>query len=437
MQVVYGDNRWAQYAAWALEAFIYNCPDQDAALNRLEQLLQDLSTRRVKDSEDQLIGVVLLHLYPERVPPAKIWDYLTESTNRHADDFGSFWRSGLIDRSTPDDIAILLDELVTRRRDLEPALESRDLEEVPCELLARGLELCGAVVEHIRLLDWLRIDPFLDPSPTSHEATKRIGAWLGERPEIQKTIVADYASRSRYVFIDHDIPEILYGASPPPDVGVWCLAQARAERCWKTAEVYLNLALAHGVSRAILRDHERESSPLREIMREKLERQLVDEGHDSDQTRLSTWQEESRRRRREFVAQVRSHEGALRHNRCSPPLLDELANVYFGESSDVRGHAPQDRLRGSLWRRIPSCRRNPRRLARRTLQRRHTQYPRHCRCPEDWQEVPVSPAGSGRYRGTRRRAEAERTAIAPSAGVPLHNVHGARPEPGKAIDRGQ
>ena len=134
--------------------------------------MQDLSTRRVKDSEDQLIGVVLLHLYPERVPPAKIWDYLTESTNRHADDFGSFWRSGLIDRSTPDDIAILLDELVTRRRDLEPALESRDLEEVPCELLARGLELCGAVVEHIRLLDWLRIDPFLDPAPTSHEATK-------------------------------------------------------------------------------------------------------------------------------------------------------------------------------------------------------------------------------------------------------------------------
>ena len=42
---------------------------------------------------------------------------------------------------------------------------------------------------------------------------------------------------------------------------------------------------------------------------------------------------------------MRSHEGDLQANRCSPPLLDELANVYFGGSSDVRGHTPEDRLR--------------------------------------------------------------------------------------------
>ena len=157
IQVVYGDNCGAQYPAWALEAFIQNCPDQDAALDRLEQLLQDLSTGRVKDWQDQLMGVALHHLYPGRIPPAKIWDYLTESPNRHPDDYRSFWRSGLVDPSKPDDIATLLDELATRRVGLKPALESRHLQEVPVEILAQGLELRGDSIDHERLLNWLRV----------------------------------------------------------------------------------------------------------------------------------------------------------------------------------------------------------------------------------------------------------------------------------------
>ena len=275
MQVVYGDNRGARYPAWALEAFIHNCPDQDAALDRLEQLLQDLSTGRVKDWQDQLMGVALQHLYPDRIPPAKIWDYLTESTNRHPDDYRSFWRSGLVDRSKPDDIATILDELATRRVGLKPALESRHLEEVPVALLARGLELRGDSIDHERLLDWLRVDPYSDSPRTSHNATGRIGAWLGERPEIQKAVVADYVSRSRYVLIDHDLPEILNGSSPPPDFGDWSLRQARAATEPRSAQAYLRLALAYGVRPDILLEFEHETPPLREIMKQILDRQLV------------------------------------------------------------------------------------------------------------------------------------------------------------------
>ena len=236
--------------------------------------------------------------------------------------------------------------MATRRLGLKPALESRHLEEIPVEILARGLELRGDSIDRERLLDWLRVDPYSDSPRTSHEATGRIGAWLGERPETQKAVVADYAKRSRYVIIDHDIPDILYGSSSPPDLGDWCLAQARAAIDCKTGEVYLRLALARGVSRDILHMYDCETPPLRQIMKQMLDRQLADEVHDSGQTRRSTWQDESRRRRREFVALVRSHEGDLSANRCSPPLLDELANVYFGGSSDVRGHDPHDRLRG-------------------------------------------------------------------------------------------
>ena len=345
MQVVYANNRWVQYPAWALEAFIHNCPDQEAVLYRLEQLLRDLSAGRVRDWQDQLKGAVLHHLYPGRIPPAKIWDYLTESTNRHPDDYRSFWRSGLIDRSGPDDIAILLDELVRRRGGLKPALESRHLEELPAELLARGLELRGGSSALERVLDWLRVDLFYDSPRTSREAARRIGAWLEGRPGVQKAVVADYVSRSPYPIIDHRLHEILYGSSLPSSFGDWCLQQAREAKDPHNAETYLRLALGRGVRLDILLEYQRETPPLRNIMKQMLVCPLPDGSYDDGPKSATSWREESRRRRQEFVEVVRSHETELRANRGGIRLLDELANVYFGGSSDVRGHSPHDRLR--------------------------------------------------------------------------------------------
>ena len=348
MQVVYEDNRGLQYPAWALKAFIHNCPDQGAALDLLEQLLQDLSAGRVRDWQDQLQGVVLHYLYPGRIPPAKIWDYLTESTNRHPDDYRSFWRSGLIDRSGPDDIATLLDELVTRRVGLKPALESRHLEEAPAELLARGLELWGGSIALDRVLDWLRVDLFYDSPRTSREAARRIGAWLEGRPEVQKAVVADYVSRSPYPIVDHRLHEILYGSSLPPSFGDWCLQQAREATEPHGAETYLRLALARGVRLDTLLEYQRETPPLREIMRQMLVCPLPDGFYDGGPKSATSWREESSRRRQDFVEVVRSHETELYANRGDVRLLDELANVYFGGSSDVKGHSAHDRLRDLL-----------------------------------------------------------------------------------------
>ena len=345
IQVVYGDNRWTQYSEMALEAFIHNCPDQDAALNRLEQLLRDLSTGRIKDWQDQLTAVALHHLYPGRICAAKIWGYLTESTNRHAVDYRNFWRFDFMERSKPDDIATLLDELVTRRLSLKPTLENRHLEEVPVELLARGLEFRGDSIDHERLLDWLRVDVFSDSPRTSHEAARRVGTWLAQRPGIQKAVVTDYVSRSPHIIVVHKIHEILYGSSPPPDFGIWCLDQARAVTEPRTAEAHLRLAFAHGVPLDILLEYEQETPPLRQIMKQMLVCPLPDGFYDSISDRYASWQDDARRRRRDFVALVQSHQGDLRANQCGVGLLNDLANVYFGVFIDVDGRSPQDRIR--------------------------------------------------------------------------------------------
>ena len=46
---------------------------------------------------------------------------------------------------------------------------------------------------------------------------------------------------------------------------------------------------------------------------------------------------------------VRSHEAALRENRCPPALLHQLALAYFGLLIEANGNTPTDRLR-SLFR---------------------------------------------------------------------------------------
>ena len=52
---------------------------------------------------------------------------------------------------------------------------------------------------------------------------------------------------------------------------------------------------------------------------------------------------------RQKIDYVRAHETALRDNRCPPPLLHQLALVYFGLLIEADGNTPTDRLR-SLFR---------------------------------------------------------------------------------------
>ena len=200
----------------------------------------------------------------------------------------------------------------------------------------------GDSIVRERLLDWLRADPMSDSYLTSHEATQRIRAWLEKHPEIQKAVVAEYVGRNHYVIFLH---EILYGSSLPPDFGDWCLHQAQEATERRIAEAYLDLAFARGVPRDILFDYERQNPPLREIMKGKLVCPLPEGFYNTPRERHNTWRKESMRRRSGFVALVKSHERDLRANRCGAGLLDALANVYFGGSSDVRGHSPPDRLR--------------------------------------------------------------------------------------------
>ena len=351
LRIVYKNGRQLQFPALALAAYVHNCGQSDVAADTLEQLLADIAANRVRDWEDEITAVALRHLYPDRIPPARIWDHLTESANQHDADYRAFWIFDLPRRSSDADVASLLDELVARGDSLKRALESRHLEEMPAVILARGLESCGDRLTGKRLFDWLHVDPFRDMR-MSNGAVRRIRAWLEQRPEIQKTVVARYVDTAPGELVESTIRDLLYGATLPADIGRWFLDQAVAATDRRMAEFYFtqscrSASRREGDHRLSIEDLEK-AARANELLRScwdtwRVYRLAAD--HWDSHHRRRSYLREREGRRRSFVALVESQADALRENRCGAGLLHELAKAYFGMFSDVAGDNPEERMR--------------------------------------------------------------------------------------------
>ena len=351
LRIVYDSGRQLQFPALALEAYVHHCGQSDVAADTLEQLLADIAENRVRDWQDELTAVALRHLYPDRIPPATIWDHLTESANQHAADYRAFWISDLPRRSSDAHVARLLDELVVRGDSLKPALESRHLEEMPAEILARGLESRGDGLTGERLFHWLHVDPFRDLR-MSNGAVRRIRAWLEQRPEIWKTVVARYVNTAPGELMESAMRDLLYGARPPSDFGRWSLDQAVAATERRVAEFYFTQSCGYterqdGDRRLSIEDLEK-AARTNEWLRTcwdtwRVYRLRAD--HWDPRHRRRSYLRERESRRRGFVALVASQADALRENRCGAGLLHELAKAYFGMFSDVAGNNPEERMK--------------------------------------------------------------------------------------------
>ena len=351
LRIVYENGRQLQFPALALEAYVHNRGQPDVAADTLEQLLSDIAANRVRDWEDELTAVALRHLYPDRVPPARIWDHLTESANQYAADYRDFWISDLPRRSSDAHVASLLDGLVARGDSLKPALESRHLEEMPAVILARGLESCGDGLTGKRLFDWLHVDPFRDMW-MSNSAVRRIRAWLEQRPEIQKEVVAQYVNTAPGELEESTIRELLYGTSLPADIGRWFLDQAEAATDQRMAAFYFtqscrSTSRQEGDHRLSIEDLEK-AARANEFLQNcwdtwRVYRLRAD--HWGSHHRRRSYLQERESRRRSFVALVESQADALRENRCGAGLLHELAKAYFGMFSDVAGNNPEERMK--------------------------------------------------------------------------------------------
>ena len=261
----------------ALRAYAGGCHDDDRT-NRLKTLLQDIRQGKVDDPDDDLLGVILLQLYPGELTPRELWECFAERRNPSSfGPYARFWTSEVVNGSPGADVAEHLDILSQRSRSLQARGLSDGLRRLRLGLLARGLFLHGDRLvrrgEVARLHDWLGVATTSDlyvGGQGGHE--EQIRAWLEERPAVQKAIQDRTRGSDR-----------LQAA----------LAQA------KRSHIASNASETEFVE-----------------MRTQYERKKTEE------------------RRRE-LDYLRSQESALADQQAAPGLLYQLARVYFGDFQDI------------------------------------------------------------------------------------------------------
>ena len=338
----------------AARAFVARAPlDRDDDLLRL---LPQVGAARVPDPDDHLLGALLRRLYPSRLAPGEVWDYLPKHGTGPDSGAWSFWSTDLLNRSSDAAVGELLDALSPRMPDLEPLLMLRLLPHLPDRLLLRGLERLGDEIEISRLCAWLRVaaSSVREESawgPTA--ATRSIGRWLTARPHLQKAV---FDESLETLNDDDDLPprvleirRLLYG-TVPRDYGRFCLDRARS---WAPARPHLArwlLAEAVGalergtetenLSVSLLFSRAAESPRLAEWLPPLLRTDLP-EGHFRRRERVLRAMAAPEPGAEEWLTQVRKYRAEIRENRAPPALLFDLAAALSRPGPD-----PERRFRG-------------------------------------------------------------------------------------------
>ena len=371
LEIIRDDTWWSHVNYAALNAFIHNCPDSGDKTSKLKALLADIRTGSLSDPDDELLGTLLARLYPHDLPPSEVWDYLSETRNQELF-FGMYWgflRLGLLQKSSDDQVAELLDSLNERLSGLRPALESsRPLEHLPMKLLAHGLKAHGDELDTERLYNWLDVGFAGNPNgflSSDEEGIQEIRLWLEQRPEVQKAVFMEGLARcpESDEFSGHvsNVRKHLYGADRPADFGLWCLKQAVAMADTKphVAELLLVWAVqAHtdpsinkDLSLDVLKEHTRKNERLNSRLTKLLSPPSIPPTPPELPENRKKYTEERKQQEEQWLEYVLSNETALRENQAAPDLLYKMAEVYFGHFFRLDGDAGlkaiEKKLRGN------------------------------------------------------------------------------------------
>ena len=348
----------------ALDAYLHLLSPGNPRAETLVVLLDEIREGTVSDPDGELTGTLLDDLYPAVIPPARVWRYLPGQGTQVFGRFWRFWQQYLLEQSSHDEVAELLDALdETVKAGAFPIAANR-IRRLYIELLARGLSSRGEALETERLYTWLSIpvvnDLRFEPYRFSDEPIRRVRSWLESHPEAQKAV---FLARLRHRIEDDDPRRyhmgdrhLLHGSRLPADFGLWCLEKAieigDAEASlsgellrysfYSLDDPSVNEGLTLDVIRGRIQG-QRGLALLLEKLCEPPSRntELAQDHHLREWEKVEAQQREEERQRREEWAQLlRSHEKELRENRFSPPNLHHLAKAYLGLFSDSDAQIP-------------------------------------------------------------------------------------------------
>ena len=339
LDIIRDDTRDSSVKVLSLDAFLHNCPDGQDKTSTLKRLLADIRAGQVPDPDNELLGTLLIRLYPQDLPASEVWNYLSESGDSNL--IGNhvlFWDYHLLEQSSDEDVFELLDGLLYPPPGLQSALETAELslEYLPLKLLARGLKVYGEKITTARLYNWLGVGlPKIQYG--GGEDFHSVRSWLEQHPEIQKAVITEGLQRcvgsddGHFNTDMYEAEKRLYGGNFPSDFGPWCVQQAMASTDARVAEYFVIRAGRAGLSLevqweqaqghmelqnrilAVITQRDREKARIREYRRQE-----------------ESYTEEKEQQEDKWLAHVRNNETALRENRASFALLFLMAQKYFG-----------------------------------------------------------------------------------------------------------
>ena len=361
LEIVRDNSRWPRVTWAALEASTEWAANSGDSTKEHRELLEDIHAGRFHDPDTELYGLLLISLYPDEVPPSAVWNYLSSDPQTSlSGTYGDFWNHFLIEQSSDEDVAALLDQLHQGMPSLASHLDYHRLPGVPVKLLARGLVTHGDIIPIERLYKWLSACSCEDTRSYGYvrNALTKVKEWLERRPGTQKSILLEGLRRlpdtHSFMYSASAVWSCLFGSTLPADFGLWCLDRAvELERMHSRASEYL-LRLAvnchlertgnAGLSRPVLGErtlgHPKLARELATLLEPPANSASVDR-----RRMMETYEEEDRRRRQQWIEHVRSTVEDLRENRGSPIVLFEIARAYFStrENGD-RDSSPVERV---------------------------------------------------------------------------------------------
>lgn len=353
LSIILDPTRGAGIREDALNVWLKQFTDPRAAL----KLLDDITVGHVDDNDDELVGMLLQHLYPKHIEAETLLRYLHAPKNTSLiGNYFWFWSHELPQHVFNDDLPVLLDGLVGRA-EIQPHFEhDRPLKEMADKLLAHGITVYGDTISDERLFVWLGIgaDEYgeISREKTAHQT---LSDWISVRPQRYKGLLALCFSQCK----SHEHPAYcvetqssrLHNAAPPEDIGLWHLEQVDRIADERLARVHLSETV-----NALINQRGATGLSLERI------EAWADANHERKQwlEPLLTWEisvqrlehiaakknrEEARREtKRNRSIDLQTHLAKIQSGAARVDLMHQLAGVWMGLYIDTRGETPADRF---------------------------------------------------------------------------------------------
>lgn len=310
----------------------------------LKTLAEEIRSGSVTDPNGDLMGLLLLYLYPNVIPPSEILNYLYAphrlgASRGDINAYMLFWEYLIVKFSAVETVSCLnkissmAEVFLPILEDLKPGWGAR--------LVLKGLREHGEVVDSERLHQWLEI-------VSGKDEVQEIQAWLRARPDLQTGLLDSYFDRyskeENFAACMGSARSLLFEGRCPRVFGRWCLRKLPEAESSRTLRYLAEEAM-------FCHDVHSDSLPWEKIegaaKKSRLQENLLDE----TLREIKSGMEWRRNRLIEQDAEmefVRSNKAALWEGSAPLELLHGLGRVYWGRLAAVEGATPLERLQRFL-----------------------------------------------------------------------------------------